>query len=247
MFVQNVVTCTTGTQGQSHLLKALLIFHADTWRPFKHSLLLQQHCNQVTDFTVFHPWSHITAKTSKPWYIAEAEAPELMGWGGERNEIWVWDCLADYEGGKTVPDNRRDVSPASAQTILSKDFMTPLLTPPAMEALKRLMCYPVQCVCEAKPSQREGSRDSLSNTLCWDIDSDTALVRGTQTLSWSGGRVQMLRFAKGNWDSQARRGNGQHQCNSWEHSNTPCSRLFLEHSRSGYWTPLEPVPNTHQN
>lgn len=61
--------------------------------------------------------------------MAEAE---LTDWGGERNEIWVWDCLADNEGGKTS----HDVPLAYSQTILSKDFMTPLFTLPAMEALK---------------------------------------------------------------------------------------------------------------
>lgn len=161
----------------------------------------------------------------------------------------MWDCLADNEGGKTAPDNGHDVSPASAQTILSKDFMTLLFTLPAMEALKGFVWYPVQSVCEAKPSQREGSWDSLSNTFSWDIGSDTALVRGTtQTLSWGAGGAQMLRFEMGNWESQAGRGRGQHQSGIPENTATLTVQSYSL-GTAGMVTEhhVEPVANTHHN
>lgn len=83
--------------------------------------------------------------------------------------------------------------------------MTPLFTLPTIEALKGLMWHPVQSVCEAKPSQRDGELGQSEQHLelgRWFRHS-SGEGNSTNTVLQTRGSTNALRFDKGNWESQA--------------------------------------------
>lgn len=164
---------------------------------------------------------------------------ELRGWGGERNEIQrgiVWLIMREARQPLTMD--------MMSLLLLARPFWASRFYDSSVHTTSNIsprgvLWYPVQCVCEAKPSQREESWDSLSSTLSWDTGSDTALVEGNNTnCPGEQGELKCSGFEKGEPGREGQREQGATssvaltpECNSWEHSNTGCSRLFLEHSK----------------
>lgn len=180
---------------------------------------------------------------------------ELRGWGGERNEIQrgiVWLIMREARQPLTMD--------MMSLLLLARPFWASRFYDSSVHTTSNIsprgvLWYPVQCVCEAKPSQREESWDSLSNTLSWDTGSDTALVEGNNTnCPGEQGEHKCSGFEKGEPGREGQREQGAtssvalHQSVIPENTATRAVQGCSLSTARGYWTPhVTNVPNTHQN